>query len=246
MSGATLWDARGAFWTMLTLTHYGRTGLCGLVTLLGLGCAHFAHHRLHDRRVYDGLVATFLLVFAFTRVSVSHAAISGQFGLDVWVEWLHLLLIGLWVGAVMVSGWLVLPCVLVFQKTQIHTVARFLNALSRAATIALAGIVTTGAYNAYRGLGSLDKLLGNSYGNALSIKLCLVAVAVGLGAINQFIGFPALVELANSPNSTDAQGKASPGAIHRLVFILRLESLVLLGVLTAAAVLTAESPPAIS
>lgn len=104
----------------------------------------------------------------------------------------------------------------------------------------------TGAYNAYRGLESLNNLLGNSYGNALTIKLCLVAVAVGLGAFNRFIGFPAVVEIANSPNSTGAQGKASPRAMHRLVFVLRLESLALLGMLTAAAVLTAESPPAIS
>lgn len=246
MSDATLWEARSAFWAVLTLTHYGRAGLCGLVALLGLGCTYLAHHSLHERRICYGLSASFLLIFAFTRVSVSHAAINGMFGLNVWIEWLHLLLICLWVGAVMVSGWLVLPCVFVFQKMQARATADYLKMLSLTATIALVGIVTTGAYNAYRGLGSLENLSGNAYGNALTIKLCLVAVAIGLGAYNRFIGFPAIVEIAdsaNSLNSTEAQAKAWPGAMFRLVFVLRLESLVLLGILIAAAVLTGESPP---
>ncbi len=193
MSDATLWDARGAFWTMLSMTHYGHAGLCGLVTLTGIAGACLARNKLHDRHACDFVVVALLLVFAFTRVIVSHAALNGMFGLDVWVEWLHLLLIGLWAGAVMVSGWMVLPCACILQKNEWRATSGFLKALSRSATIALAGIGATGAYNAYRGLGSLDKLSGNAYGHALTIKLCLVTVAVGLGAFNRFIGFPAVV-----------------------------------------------------
>jgi putative copper resistance protein D len=242
MNDSTLWDARRVFGTMLTMTHYGRAGLCGLVMLMGAGFAYLARNKSPERRVYDCLVATLLLVFAFSRVSVSHAAINRTFGLDVWVQWLHLLLIGLWAGAVMVSGWMVLPCAEVVQKPQWRATSGFLTALSRAATIALAGIAATGAYNAYRGLGTLDKLSGNAYGQVLTIKLCVVAVAVGLGAFNRFIGFPAVVKA----DLSDSQPMALAAAMQRVVFILRLESLVMLGVLIAAAVLTGEAPPALS
>ncbi|MFC6520626.1 CopD family protein [Undibacterium arcticum] len=89
------------------------------------------------------------------------------------------------------------------------------------------------------GLGSLDNLSGNAYGRALTIKLWLVALAVGLGAFNRFIGFPAVV-------TPDSRAIPLPVAMHRLVFILRLESFVLLGVLIAAAALSGEAPPALS
>lgn len=73
----------------------------------------------------------------------------------------------------------------------------------------------------------------------LAIKLCLVAVAVGLGAFNRFVGFPA-VTIAITADSANAQ------AMQHLIFVLRLESDVLLGVLMAAAVLTNTAPPALS
>ncbi|MFC3107805.1 copper resistance D family protein [Undibacterium arcticum] len=239
MNDSPLWDARDALWTMLTMTHYGRAGLCGLVTLLGIGCAYLARDKLHDRRTYDSVVAALLLIFAFTRAIVSHAVHNGMFEVDVWLEWLHLLLIGLWAGGVMVSGWMVLPWPEISQKVEWRATTGFLNALSRSATIALVGIAATGAYNAYRGLGSLDNLSGNAYGRALTIKLWLVALAVGLGAFNRFIGFPAVV-------TPDSRAIPLPVAMHRLVFILRLESFVLLGVLIAAAALSGEAPPALS
>ena len=239
MSDSTLWDARDSFRTMLSTTHYGRAGLCGLVALLGIGGACLARNRLHDTRIVDFAAAALLLVFAFTRVIVGHAAIKGMFGLDVWVEWLHLLLVSLWVGAVMVSGWMVLPRAAVLPKTEWRATAVFLVSLSLSATIALTGIVATGAYNAYRGLGTFDNLFGSVYGYVLTAKLGLVAVAVSLAGFNRFVGFPAVVV-------PDPQQMPLQAGMRRLVFILRLESLVLLGALIAAAVLTGEAPPASS
>ena len=104
MNDSSLRDARGVFWTMLTMTHYGRAGLCALVVLLGLACVYLARNRTQEVRIHDGVITMLLLVFAYARVSVSHAAIDGTFGLNVWMQWLHLLLISLWVGAVMVSA----------------------------------------------------------------------------------------------------------------------------------------------
>ena len=251
MNDSSLRDARGVFWTMLTMTHYGRAGLCALVVLLGLACVYLARNRTQEVRIHDGVITMLLLVFAYARVSVSHAAIDGTFGLNVWMQWLHLLLISLWVGAVMVSAWSVLPCAKIFQKTASRATTVFLKALSRAATLALAGIAATGAYNAVRGLGSVDNFSASAYGHALALKLCLVAVAIGLGAFNRFIGFPAVM-MSNAAGSSDLSDSSNsqaipwPAAMQRVVFVLRLESIVLLAVLIAAAVLTNQAPPALS
>src|SRR6202022_2911112 len=61
MSDSRLWDARDSLWTMLSMTHYGRAGLCGLVTLLGIGGAYLARNRLHDTRIADFAAAALLL-----------------------------------------------------------------------------------------------------------------------------------------------------------------------------------------
>lgn len=237
MNDSSLLDARDVLWTMFTMTHYGRTGLCALVILLVLASACVARNGLQRRRVHDGLIAALLLAFAYARANMSHAAING-FGWNLSVEWLHLLLISLWAGTVMVSGWIVLPCATV-QKTVAPASAAFLHALSRTALLAVAGIAATGAYNALRGLGSVDNFSASAYGQVLAIKLCLVAIAVGLGAFNRLIGFPA-VAVSTAADSVNAQ------AMQRLIFVLRLESLVLLGALIAAAVLTNTAPPALS
>lgn len=243
MNDSSLLDAHGALWTMLTMTHYGRTGLFALCILLVLAGAYLVRNRLQSYRAYDGLIAALLLAFAYARANMSHASING-FGWNLSIEWLHLLLISLWTGTVMVSGWVVLPCATV-QKTVAPASAAFLQALSRAALFAVAGIAATGAYNTLRGLGSVDNFFASAYGHVLAIKLCLVAVAVGLGAFNRFVCFPA-VTIAITADSANAQAMRWPAAMQRVVFVLRLESVALLAVLIAAAVLTNQAPPALS
>ena len=226
MDGA-LGDALAMLWTMAIQTAYGQSGLVGLL-LLAAFIALSAVSRTRGRPGIDVAMGLLLLAFAASRASVSHAGEGGMLTLAFGVEWIHLVLIALWVGGVAIGGWLVVP--LADSKSDDRLpIARYLVLLSHAATVALAGIVATGLYNAWQRVGVVHNLVGNLYGTALIVKLSFVAAAMALGGYNKLWGFPALIR--------------SPESDGRVIAILRVESILLLGALVAAAVLTTNQPP---
>lgn len=208
MGDVRLGEAFGMLPTVLQQTGYGQAGLAGMVAA---GLLLLVPQRRWRAR------GVLLLLFALARASVSHAGEHGLASVAVGVEWLHLVLIGVWLGGVAVAGWLVR-----------HPPAAYLASLSRAATLALAGIVATGLFNVLQRIATPAQMLGNPYGLALTLKLALVAGAVGLGAYNRFLGFP----------------DAARGKPAQALLVLRIESFVLLGALAAAAVLVSTQPPA--
>lgn len=208
MGDVGLGEALGMLPMVLLQTGYGQAGLAGMVAAFLL---LLAPHRYWQAR------AILLLLFALARASVSHAGEHGLASVAVGVEWLHLVLIGIWLGGVGVAGWLVA-----------RPPPAYLASLSGAATLALAGIVATGLFNVLQRIAAPEQMLGHPYGIALTLKLVFVACAVGLGAYNRFIGFP----------------QAARGQPAKALRVLRIESLVLLAALAAAAVLVSTQPPA--
>ena len=217
MADVPLSEAGAALWMLLAQSDYGKAAWAAAACL-----AVLVFWPLNPGRSLAVLAA-----FAFCRVANSHAAEQGLLTLPLLVEWLHLLLIALWVGGVAVAAWVVLPAGAAAGAAP----AAYLRKLSDAATLALAGIVATGLFNAWHGLGKLDNLAATPYGVALTVKLVLVALAVALGGHNKLRGFPALVA-----------GQA--GARPVVALVLRIESLLLTGAVLAAAVLTSQAPPA--
>ena len=237
--GDVAWlDAWPVFVEMLATTHYGHAGAATLA-LLGLG---MLVHRALDRpgagmRYLGGILAVILLVAA-ARVTTGHAFAQGPFSIAVWVEWLHLLLMALWAGIVFVAGWVVLPHVLASESTASRGRASYLASMSDWAGAALAGILATGAYNAWRVLDSPRDLVALDYGQVLVFKVGFVLLAIALGGFNKFVGLPAsLAAPAPSPSLSAQSG------LRRVIAVLRLESIALLLVLVAAAVLTNSAPP---
>jgi putative copper export protein len=206
-------------------TAYGQAGLLGLAALIAAALLVLPKAR---GRGGDALLALALLVWSAARVSVSHAAEDGLLSLGVLVEWLHLVLVALWLGLVAVAGLLVLPRVR-SGWPGMGQLGAYLERVSNLATVALAGILVTGIYNAWHRLGSLDQLFGNLYGNALALKLALVALAVALGGYNKLFGFPALA--------------ASLVKRSLVLMVLRIELVILVGALAAAVVLISNQPP---
>jgi hypothetical protein len=174
------------------------------------------------RTVAAGLLA----VFAAARVANSHAAENGLLTAAMMIEWLHLVLVCLWLGGVTVAAWIVIPRAPV-------TPARYMQRLSGAATTAIAGILATGIFNAWHGLGTPGNVLGNPYGSALMVKVALVLVAAAMGAYNKIKAFPL------------AEG-GDAGALSRARAVLQIESVVLACAMLAAAVLVAQQPPAMA
>jgi putative copper resistance protein D len=229
-------DAGTAFFKMLAGTHYGHAGLAALSILL---LALVAHWRL-DRRRADmgtiGIMAALVLLLAAARVSSGHAYENGPLSVAVCVEFLHLLLMSLWAGSVFVAGWVVLPCVAANKSNPDEGRTAYLTTLSDWSTAALVGIIATGAYNTYRVLGGPRDLIAGDYGHILLFKLFFVLVAIALGGFNRFHGLP----VALSPKGTPTEKQRGLGAV---IAILRIESIVLLLVLMAAAILTTSAPP---
>lgn len=236
MGDVPLMEAGGAMWMMLGATYYGHVGLAGVCILLMLCVVQWLSRKSPDSRAFSYIAVALLLAFSFTRAAVSHAADQGVVSLAAFVEWLHVVLIGLWVGAVAVSGWVVLPHAEVLNEADRRTMREFLRSLSRAATIAVAGILATGFFNAYRALGSAAHPFDSTYGRTLAVKLILLVLAIVLGGFNRQIGFPSVVK-------AESWKMLAPGAMHRIVIVLRLESLILVAAVIVAAVLALQVPP---
>ncbi|HEY1149961.1 MAG TPA: CopD family protein [Pseudoduganella sp.] len=223
-----------------------------------------------------------LAAFAAARVANSHAAENGLMTASMLIEWTHLVLVCLWLGAVTVAAWIVMPrpasgsakpdaqakasaqeqALKQAQRQaqgQAHAAAEtqaraqakeqssaqareqssalapvaYMRRLSGAATVAIVGILATGIYNAWHGLGVPANALGNPYGSALMVKVALVMLAAAMGGYNKLAAFPR----AEAGDET---------ALARARLVLQIESIVLAAAMLAAAVLVAQQPPAMA
>ena len=213
MGDTGLLEALPTWWPVASGTDYGSATLLALVAVLGAAACI---------RVW-WVSAAGLLAFALARASVSHGGEGGLLSAGCVVQAAHVLLIAAWLGGVGLAGWVVLP------GARRHAVAvdAYLDRLSRAATVALAGIVLTGAWNSWQRLSAPSDLWSHPYGMLLTAKLALVAGAAMLGGWNRLFGFP----------------RAKAAAPDAALRVLRIESAVLVAALIAAAALVAQQPP---
>ena len=233
MAEVPLAGAWPAVVSVLTATHYGIAWLIGAAALVVLGLAGLV-------RPANAVRILALGVFLFSRSMVSHAGAAGDFTWAVAADWVHLVLVSAWVGEVIVAGLLVLDREPAGDPMDREDCARYIRQLSHSATIALTGIVITGAIGAWRGLGALENVAGTPYGTTLLVKIVLVLSAAALGGMDRFVVMPGLLEALRTPHT------ANLGTSRRFTAVLKVEALVLLAVLIAAAFLSSTSPPLIS
>ena len=160
-----------------------RVALIGSVATFALGLGRY--FSLQDRTVPPGsdrrlaVVVGVLMAGALAGMSMAgHAAATGGplFGA---VDWLHLVSIAAWLGA--------LPAAMVLSRRAAARGLTLRSMLRRHSRIALAaGAVTvlTGLVNSPLVLGTPRDLVATDYGNLLVAKALLVGLALGLGAIN--------------------------------------------------------------
>ena len=209
-------DALLASGGVIADTQFGRAWAVATLALVACGALALAGRQAPPvRRV--GLA---LAVVAGAHAVAGHAGANGQAWL-VAVTALHALGTGAWAGSVFAAAWV--------DADAIRD-ARHAARLSSLATMALAVTAATGVACAWHGLGGAPAALapssGSPWGRLLDVKLALVAIAVALGGFNRFAVMPSL-----------------PAAGSRFVRVLRVESMVLLAVLVAAALLANGEPP---
>ncbi|OFA06899.1 copper resistance protein D [Duganella sp. HH101] len=221
MGGTGLREACGMFWTTATSTAYGWSGctaIAALAAVLALRCIP----RLPP--VGEVLILLGMAMFAVTRSSMGHAGEQGLWSPGMAAESIHLSAISVWAGVVAVSGLLVLQ-----ERWEMDAMNRYLNWMSHAATAALAAIAITGIYSGWHRVGSAGNLIYTVYGITLLSKVALVLAAIGIGGYNKFIGLPA--------------ASRSPAGVAAVRLALRIETILLVGAILAAAILTSQQPP---
>lgn len=225
---------------------------------LALGVTHFGHvwewripalvlawlgwWRLRRQHSAWPLGATLLALaaIALTRSETGHPADAGDFTLAVWIDWLHMLAAGAWVGSLFGMSLAVFPLLLHRRAVGMTTGAVIFQRLSTLCGAALAVLVACGVYNAVTQLGSVAALWTTRYGLILDVKLALVAVMVAIGAHNRYVKLPRLRGAA-----ADA-GRAAPAAaiLRSCARAVLAESLLGLAVIGATATLLHAMPPA--
>ncbi len=239
MSEATDVPVGPVAWTLLRDTHFGHAWIAGFVGWLLAAAAAWSFVEDGAQTWRRSLAAAGLTAFVWSRSVVSHAGSQGDWSGYVAVDWLHLVLVSVWVGIVLAAAATKLPG-LSSPKTDGTAAARWLGRLSNTATMALVGIVLTGAFKTWTSVPSIGALWPSDYGLLLAVKVGLVLVAVALGGYNRFVVLPPLFrELESAESHVARQWR------RHLVRAFRFEALVLVFALMAAAALSSTEPPSI-
>jgi putative copper resistance protein D len=222
---STFEQVRSALPEVLTGTHAGEVTLVSLVcAVLPLLCSAFIRGEPLQTRTALFFFATLTAVRAVS----GHAASDGNFSLREFVQFLHLASIAIWSGGVIVAGLLIMPKL--HHRGETEDIKVFAVRLSRAATIALLFVVASGAYNSYRGVGlSLAPLCQGAWGTLLIAKVAMVCIAICLGAYSRGI-----ISSAAAMSDYDTA---------RLLMALRVESAMMVAILTISAFLANSAPP---
>ena len=204
-------------------TAFGRAwAIATLALLAALALASAFRYRRLPRQT----LALMLVTVAVAHASAGHAGANG-FGWLVPALAVHVLATGLWAGGVFAAALTVLR-----GAPDALDGARYAARLSTLATWALVGAALTGTAIAWHGLGgSLAPLAPAgewSWAVMLDVKLALVTLAVALGGFNRLAVMPSL-----------------PESLPRFARVLRVEAVVLLAALVAAAWLANGEPPAV-
>ena len=115
-----------------------------------------------------------------------HAAASGPTTVQIAVQWLHILAVGVWVGGL--AGLL-----LGMRGASSTDVAFAARRFSRVAGVALVTVAVTGVVRAIQEVGTVDALVTADFGQVLIAKSLLLVVLGGLGTVNHFFSVPAAV-----------------------------------------------------
>src|SRR5262249_6847575 len=168
LSGLPLRPSLRVLPIILLRTHYGWVwcvrGAALVLLWVGWGVGNW---HLPSRMVPAAMLGVAALL-ALTRSASGHAADWGDLSLPELMDGLHLLAASLWGGGLLVLATTVLPVVYRntghVRRTLLADIARRFAVL---ASLALAGVLVTGLYNAWQRVGTVQALVTTAYGRIL-------------------------------------------------------------------------------
>jgi copper transport protein len=168
-------EVQGEMTRVVNATRFGDVWLVrlGLWSLMGIS--------LWLPRQRSGGYVTALLIGAgilLAQSQYSHASAAHDPLAVTLVTWLHLLGTALWLGGLM-HFFAVIP--LARRAESLGLLTAWFSNMAR---VALLTLVITGVFSGWLFVGSVDALLTTLYGQALLVKLILIAPVLGIAAIN--------------------------------------------------------------
>src|SRR5262249_36254302 len=118
-----------------------------------------------------------------------HAADWGDLTTSVAVDWVHAVAASSWAGGVIGLALTVLSRPTLVPPAVLGVIGR---RFSRLAGLCLLLVVATGIASAWTQLGATARLWTTTYGQLLLLKVALVMIVAGLGAMNRYLVLPLL------------------------------------------------------
>jgi copper transport protein len=165
-------------------TSLGADALTRLLPLLLAGFALIGGSRATTRRKAWMAAATALVLLSILAdAAVSHASTGSLPQLNVALQWLHVVAIGLWLGGL--AGLLA-----EMRDPDLPDRTRLMRGFSRWATAGILLVAVSGVARAAFELHSPDELVTTDYGRLILVKSALFVVLAVLGAVNHFRTVP--------------------------------------------------------
>jgi putative copper export protein len=220
MSGGGVASAFAALPTVLTRTHFGTLWLARLGALAVALVAS-------SLRASSGTVIMMLaaVAVALTSSLTGHAADWGDLSLSVLVDWIHVLAASAWTGGLIGLAFVVAAPRRAWPAAVVGMVARRFSAM---AGVCLLVAVSSGIYGGWVEVPAVPALWATAYGRWLLVKVLVVLIIAGHGAVNRYRVLPRL---------------GVEGARARLFTLIGREAGLAIVVFALTAFLT-ESPPA--
>ncbi len=214
-SGASLASVLGS-----SLGHALLAREIAVLVLLAAGVALVV--RQQRWRVFSLVAGAAAAASMVVDVLFSHAAAQSPAALNQLAQTLHIVAVGVWVG-----GLVALLAILVGAPAEQRAqAARRLSALAGAGLLVVAA---TGVFRAVIEVQTWTNLVSTAFGVLVLLKIGLLLVLAGLGALNRFGNLPHL-----------------PDLLHRLRRVVSTEVVVAVGALAVAAALVNVAPPSSS
>jgi putative copper export protein len=219
-------DAQTA-WAYLTQSRHGnislaRIGLAVALAGMGLGLAPSAKAR---DRLFDGVFHSLLALAVIVTVSMTgHSGAEGRV-LPLIGDVLHVIGMTAWIAAVAGLAWMPIWKILPSET---------FNALTRVSTVGLGSVillVLTGLYTSLLRFYGLEAVTATPYGQALIVKFFAIAPVLALAGLSRFYIMP------------NFERTRSDQWLRRFRRPMKLESILLVGVLIATGNLVSQPPP---
>ncbi len=225
------WPWQPEFVTLLLGTRVGLLGIARFALAIILAALLMPRPNGWNHWVGLGFCLALLLTFSLE----SHAAGGPDPFLPVLADWIHMIGVSVWVGGLFsfLGGMWLIRRLAPEDRTRLTSI--LIPHFTILAFSSVAAVMVTGVYASFLHVGTLDALLHTEYGNALLLKLLIVAPMLAMGGFNFLFTTPMMRRAAAQPGG-------NPRLVRRFGNLLTAETLLGVAILIWVGVFTMLPP----